>query len=377
MEKLEKVAGTEKEFRYRHICVYAFAYHLTPDDRIWLYNKLKEKNITILGEDPTARPEDKPKEYTDYSHKDYDALYDEIVRRCEALRPLVEKARRIRPPQRNEPEQLGRRISEGDDSARERLIEMYLRTALAFGLRWSKLLDVDLQEAVGDALEGLVMAARSYSPGIYCRFSVYNFYCMRYTTMKGQPAHNPQVPVRKHKRENYARAYCELKKWGCLGCDRLADCDEALQKVTERLNCGPEEGRMAVRASSEPLSLEACLETAGHSGYEGQCDDIREEEDDAPEYEKGLAAYCSDASAEAEAELDSFILRQRLEDQLCRLTPREKAVLELRNGLCGGKEHTLEEIGRRYGVSKQRIRQNEWSAERKLRKKGSGLKKYL
>ena len=381
LRKLETIAQKEKELWYRRICDYALAYQLSADDRIWLYNKLKDKGVTILGMDPTAEPEDSRKtwfaedgtKYIDYSHKDYEAIYDEIVKRCESLKPLVEKARKTKPPQRYEMEQLGRRIREGDDKARERLIEMYLRTALAFGLRWSKLLDADLQDAVGDALEGLVRAANSYSPDKGNSFSMYSFYWMRNTIEIRQAVHNPQVFIRKDRRDSYVRAYCVLKKWGCLGCDKLMDCDKAVQKVAERLNWEMEDARTAVWSSVEPLSLEAYLETAERTISEG----IREEEDDAPDYEERLSGYCIDAAKEAEKGLAGWPLWKKLQEQMKQLTPREKMILEYHYGIGGGRPYTLEEIGCKCGITRSRVQQIEMVAMKKLRATVTLQEKHL
>lgn len=385
LRKLENIAKKEKELWYRRICDYALAYHLSVDDRIWLYNKLKAKGFTILGMDPTAEPEARRKtwhdedgtEYFDHSHKDYDAIYDEIARKCDGLRPLVEKVRRIRPPQKQELDEISQRIREGDEKARERLTEMYLRTALAFGLRWSKLLDVDLQEAVGDALEGLVRAVNSYSPDKGNMFSMYLFGWMRHTTAKGQMTHDPLVTVRKNQRSIFVKAYCVLKKWGCLGCDRLQDCDKAVQKVAVILNCELEDARAAIQPLSEPLSLEACLETAEHTISEGFCEDIREEEDDAPDYEVGLSGCCVDAAEEAETGLADWLLQKKLKEQMNRLTPREKEILEFHYGIGYGQSYTLDEIGCKYGVSRARIQQIETMAMDKLRARSKVLKDYL
>jgi RNA polymerase sigma factor (sigma-70 family) len=385
LRKLGNIAKKEKELWYRRICDYALAYRLTVDDRIWLYNKLKAKGVTILGMDPTAEPEPKRKawhdedgtEYVDFAHKDYEAVYDEIIKKCNALRPLVDKVRTIKPPQRYELEHLSKKIIKGDDGARERLTEMYLRTALAFGLRWSKLLDVDLQEAVGDALEGLVRAVNSYSPENGNMFSMYLFGWMRHTTAKGQTTHDPQVSIRKDRRFRFVSAYCVLKRWGCTGCDRLPDCNEAVQKVAERLNWEPEDARAAIRASLEPLSLEAFLETAEHTASEGFSEEIREEEDDAPDYEEELSGYCIDAAEEAETDLAGWLLQEKLREQMSRLAPREKEVLEYHYGIGCARPYTLEEIGCRYGVSRTRIQQIEAMAIEKLRSRSKALKGYL
>lgn len=385
LRKLEKIANKDKGLWYKQMCDYVLAYHLPADDRIWLFNKLKDKGLANHGKEPKAIQKGRSKtwcdedgsEYVDYAHRDYEALYDEIIGRCYDLKPLVEKVRRIKPPQRYEMEQISRRIREGDDGARERLIEMYLRAALAFGLRWSKLLDVDLQETVGDALEGLVRAANNYSPVKGCTFSICLFYWVRLATGRGHTTHNPQISFSKNEMPIYVNAYCALKKWGCLECDRLMNCDKAVQKIAKCLNCGLEDARTAVWASLEPLSLENYLESAEHTISEDLCEDIREEEEDAPDYEDELSSYCVDAAEEAETGLTDWLLQEKLHEQMDRLNPREKQVLEYRNGIGCGRTYTLEEIGQKYCVSRERIRQIENKAMKTLRTESTVLKNYL
>ena len=375
LEKLEQIAKTEKEFWYRRICDYAFAYHLSMDDRVWLCNRLKEKNITILGMDPNAGPKKSPKKwydedgtaYTDHARSDYGAIYDEIVHTCEAMKPLVERIKRIKPPQLHEAEDLDRRIREGDDSARTRLLEMHLRGALAIGLKWSKELEVDLEDAIGDACEGLVKAAGIYNPDMHKNFLSLSMRWVYNSVLNGQPTHNLQITFKRENKEIFAKVYTLLRKQGCLGCDRIMDCDKALQQVSEEFQCEEKESRLIIRGAVDMLSLDSYLENAAHLGCAGQSEDICAEEDDAPDYEKELTGYCIDTVEEAERVLADRELRETLQKRLCQLTPREKKVLELRNGLGGIKEHTLAEIGCRYGVTRERIRQNERSALKKLK----------
>ena len=384
LEELERKDGETEKFRYRHIYNCARARKLTRDDIIWLYKRLREKNITVLGTDPTAeivklkkwQGEDGSL-YSDYSHADYETVYDEITRNCESLRPLVEKARSIKPPQRNEVEKLGRRIREGDESARARLIEMYLRRALFIGLKWSKTLGVDLPDAVGDACEGLVRAANSFDPGKGGEISSYCCISMFHSVMRGQPVHNTHITFRKYDLEILFKAHCLLKKRGCLECDRLGRCGEAVRLVSEKLNCDEKESSAAILGAIEPLSLEAYLETAGRGGCDGHYGDIMEEEDDAPEFEEGLSAFRVDPSAVAEDRLAGPGLSKLVRERLRGLSEREKDILERRFGIRGGRVYTLEEIARRYGVTRERIRQIEAAALKRLRQDRTWLEKCL
>ena len=117
--------------------------------------------------------------------------------------------------------------------------------------------------------------------------------------------------------------------------------------------------REILKISQEPVSLET---------------PIGEEED------SHLGDFIEDEEALAPAESASFfLLREQLEDVLSTLTPREKKVLQLRFGLEDGRSRTLEEVGQVFNVTRERIRQIEAKALRKLRhpSRSKKLKDYL
>jgi len=157
-----------------------------------------------------------------------------------------------------------------------------------------------------------------------------------------------------------------LKKNGCLDCDKLHHCDKALDTAHTVLQCSLEKARQFLPSICQPLSLEAYLETAGHTGCAGFCEEIADEEDDAPDYEEELSGYRVDPIEEAETDLVDWDFRKKLQPQLDRLDPKEKEIIELHNGLGGERVHTLEEIGCRYGVTRERIRQIEQGAVKNL-----------
>ncbi|MGH9814317.1 MAG: RNA polymerase sigma factor RpoD, partial [Candidatus Acidiferrales bacterium] len=124
-------------------------------------------------------------------------------------------------------------------------------------------------------------------------------------------------------------------------------------------NFTPERIREIQKVSQEPVSLET---------------PIGEEED------SHLGDFIEDASALAPAEAASQqLLREQVEDVLASLTSRERRVLQLRFGLEDGRSRTLEEVGREFGVTRERIRQIEAKALRKLRhpSRSRKLKDYL
>ena len=119
------------------------------------------------------------------------------------------------------------------------------------------------------------------------------------------------------------------------------------QEISVGMEVTPERVREILKVSQEPVSLET---------------PIGEEED------SHLGDFIEDRSAPAPAEQATFqLLREQVEDVLSTLSDRERRVLQLRFGLSDGRSRTLEEVGRDFGVTRERIRQIEAKALRKLR----------
>ena len=131
------------------------------------------------------------------------------------------------------------------------------------------------------------------------------------------------------------------------------------EEVAEELNMPVEKIREIMRASQDPLSLETPI---------GEEDDTH------------LGDMVPDGDALAPVEEASHVLlREQLMDVLGTLTPRERKVLQMRFGISGGRPHTLEEVGKEFDVTRERIRQIEAKALRKLRhpSRSKKLKDYL
>ena len=119
------------------------------------------------------------------------------------------------------------------------------------------------------------------------------------------------------------------------------------EEIAEEMGLTPEKVREVLRISREPLSLSS---------------PIGDEED------AQLGDFVEDKQATAPSEAASLtMLRTEVENVLDSLTPRERRVLQLRFGLVDAREQTLEEVGKRFGVTRERIRQIEAKALRKLR----------
>jgi len=131
------------------------------------------------------------------------------------------------------------------------------------------------------------------------------------------------------------------------------------EEIALEMNISEEKVRDILKIAQEPVSLET---------------PIGEEED------SHLGDFIEDQEARAPAEEASFtMLREQLDEVLTTLTDREQKVLRLRFGLDDGRARTLEEVGQRFGVTRERIRQIEAKTLRKLRhpSRSKKLKDYL
>ncbi|MBV8151480.1 MAG: RNA polymerase sigma factor RpoD [Candidatus Eremiobacteraeota bacterium] len=134
--------------------------------------------------------------------------------------------------------------------------------------------------------------------------------------------------------------------------------DPSVEEIAAEMGLTPEKVREVIKISQEPISLET---------------PIGEEED------SHLGDFIEDQEAVAPAEAASvMLLREKMQDVLKNLTERERKVLVLRFGLEDGHQRTLEEVGQEFGVTRERIRQIEVKALRKLRhpSRGKALKDY-
>jgi RNA polymerase primary sigma factor len=134
--------------------------------------------------------------------------------------------------------------------------------------------------------------------------------------------------------------------------------EPSVEEIAEAMGLTPEKVREVMKISQEPISLET---------------PIGEEED------SHLGDFIEDQEAIAPAEAASvMLLKEKMQDVLQNLTERERKVLVLRFGLEDGHQRTLEEVGQEFGVTRERIRQIEAKALRKLRhpSRGKALKDY-
>lgn len=324
---------------------------LDPDELDKFYDKLEDLGIDTSGEDilppldddvlPALEELQEIEEVTDEEiATDTDTLADTFST-DDPVRMYLKEIGKVPLLTPEEEQELAKRMADGDEEAKRRMAEANLRLVVSIAKRYvgRGMLFLDL---IQEGNLGLIKAVDKFDYTKGYKFSTYATWWIRQAITRAiaDQARTIRIPVHMVETINKViRVSRQLLQE--LGHDPSAE------EIAAEMSMPVDKVRDILKIAQEPVSLET---------------PIGEEED------SHLGDFIPDEDASEPSEAASFsLLKEQLMTVLDTLTPREKKVLELRFGILDGRTRTLEEVGKEFNVTRERIRQIEAKALRKLR----------
>ena len=315
---------------------------MSPDEMDDMYRRFNDEGVEIV-DDVQAAVEEEPvdDDPPEKEEVEIDLSVPEGISLDDPVRMYLKEIGHVPLLTAEEEVELARRMEAGDEEARHRLEEANLRLVVSIAKRYvgRGMLFLDL---IQEGNLGLLKAVEKFDYSKGYKFSTYATWWIRQAITRAiaDQARTIRIPV--HMVET-------INKLVRISRGLLQELgrDPRPEEIAKEMGISVTRVHEIMKIAQEPVSLET---------------PIGEEED------SHLGDFIEDEAAPAPAEAASFmLLREQLEEVLETLTDREKNVLRLRFGLEDGRSRTLEEVGQSFGVTRERIRQIEAKALRKLR----------
>lgn len=352
-DQLTEIGKKRGVLTYEEIAERMSNFEIESDQMDEYYEFLGEQGVELIGEagedaDPNIQDLAKEEEF-DLN----DLSVPPGVKINDPVRMYLKEIGRVDLLSANEEINLAKRIEEGDEEAKRRLAEANLRLVVSIAKRYvgRGMLFLDL---IQEGNMGLMKAVEKFDYEKGYKFSTYATWWIRQAITRAiaDQARTIRIPV--HMVET-------INKLIRVQRQLLQDLgrEPTPEEIGEDMELTPDKVREILKIAQEPVSLETPIG----------------EEDDSH-----LGDFIEDQDATSPSEHAAYeLLKEQLEDVLDTLTDREENVLRLRFGLDDGRTRTLEEVGKVFGVTRERIRQIEAKALRKLRhpSRSKRLKDFL
>lgn len=285
---------------------------------------LQKQGITLKEEAEAAKPVDE----TDVDLEDTVKLYLHEIGRI----PLLTKEQEM---------ELAKQIADGDEEAKKELAVANLRLVVSIAKRHVRS-GIPLLDLIQEGNIGLMKAVEKFDFAKGNRFSTYATWWIRQSITRAIADHGRTIRIPVHMVEAFHKIG-KVRREMTLDLGR----EPTWEEISQKLDMPPERIEAIEAVMKEPVSLES---------------PIGEEEDSR------LGDFIQDDRVNTPADAATFqFMKEELQDALESLTERERLVLSRRFGLEDGKQRTLEEVGQEMNVTRERIRQIESKALRKLR----------
>ena len=317
-----------------------------------LYDDFESNNIEIVDDFVADEDLDTALDFTGEDDLDM-ALSTDGITIDDPVKIYLKEIGRVPLLSPEEEIELAMRKNQGDQFARKRLSEANLRLVVSIAKRYVGR-GMQFLDLIQEGNMGLIKAVEKFDYRKGYKFSTYATWWIRQAITRAiaDQARTIRIPV------HMVETITKVKKVSSQLLHKNGH-EPSVEEVAEELGMQVDRVREIIRISQDPVSLET---------------PIGEEED------SHLGDFIPDELAPAPAEVASLsLLKEQLDEVLGTLTDREEKVLRLRFGLEDGRPRTLEEVGQRFQVTRERIRQIEAKALRKLRhpSRSKKLKDFL
>lgn len=351
IQRLVDMGKSKGSLTYEQIMNELEGVELEPDQIEKIYETFENSGIEIIDDVEDNFVDDFNDEVLEDT--DTDIVLPDGTSVDDPVRMYLKEIGKVQLLTMEEESELAERMANGDESARKRLAEANLRLVVSIAKKYvgRGMLFLDL---IQEGNMGLIKAVEKFDYTKGFKFSTYATWWIRQAITRAiaDQARTIRVPV--HMVETINKLI-RVKRQLLQQLGREATPEE----LSREMELPVERIAEIEKIAQEPISIDT---------------PIGEEED------SHLGDFIPDDDAPAPAESAAFtLLREQLVDVLQTLTPREEKVLKLRFGLDDGKARTLEEVGREFKVTRERIRQIEAKALRKLRhpSRSKKLRDYL
>ena len=329
---------------------------ISPETYEKVLDRFEEMGIEIIAEESVEPPEEElllESEAEEFTAEAEDLSVPEGIATDDPVRMYLKEIGKVPLLTAEEELEIAKRMADGDEEARRKLSESNLRLVVSIAKRYvgRGMLFLDL---IQEGNLGLIKAVEKFDYTKGYKFSTYATWWIRQAITRAiaDQARTIRIPV--HMVETINKVIRVSRQL----LQELGH-DPSPEEISEEMNMPVDKVREILKIAQEPVSLET---------------PIGEEED------SHLGDFIPDEAASEPSEAASFtLLKEQLVDVLSTLTPREEKVLKLRFGIEDGRTRTLEEVGKEFNVTRERIRQIEAKALRKLRhpSRSKKLKDFL
>lgn len=327
-----------------------------------LSESIQVRGILVYETAPNYSETAEDKELVDYSRTDYETVFKEILELAPQLKQLIDEIKDLPTPRYGEVTQLALQIREGNQFARDRLIKLYMRNVLKSSLTFSKLYELDLEETISSGFAGLISAVDHYDPAGFTAFGPYAGLWMQ------QMIHRECSPVwidyyfPAHYREKINRILQKYNQYSAgeeIGSPAFF---EVVSRISNEIEYSQKEIIDCLYTVYSQKFGKISIEEIASQELPSEDDNLSPDNDGEP------PTISPELIAEP-PQLENIFAKERtitINKVLNTLSQRERKVIEMRNGFHSSKPQTLEEVGRQFHVTRERVRQIEAKAMRKL-----------